>query len=156
MNDITLKPRRPYILRAFYDWLVDNELTPHLVVDATLPYVDVPTEYVKDGQIVLNIAPTAVGDLDLGNEDVFFNARFGGRPVSITVPLYAITAIYARENGAGTMFDSESAYQEELEAIANDKANGRSTAPEALDEDTDNQNHEKSASKGRPWLTVVK
>ncbi len=156
MNNITLKPRRPYILRAFYDWLVDNELTPHLVVDATLPYVDVPAEYVKDGQIVLNIAPAAVGDLDLGNEDVFFNARFGGRPVSITVPLYAIMAIYARENGAGTMFDSESAYQEELEAIANDKAKEQNITPNALEEETDNKNPEKKASKGRPWLTVVK
>ncbi len=157
MNEMKLTARRPYMLRAFYDWLVDNELTPHIVVDATLPYVDVPTEYVKDGQIVLNIAPTAVGDLDLGNEDVFFNARFGGRPMSITVPLYAITAIYARENGAGTMFDSESAYQEELEAIATDKVHRRSMAQEALEENADSQNQEKKDSKERPsWLTVVK
>ncbi len=154
MNDLMLKPRRPYILRAFYDWLVDNDLTPHIVVDASLPYVDVPTEYVKDGQIVLNIAPTAVGDLDLGNEDVFFNARFGGRPMSISVPMYAVTAIYARENGAGTMFDQESGYQEQLEAIASNKTSKEQDSVQ--DEAAEHQDNEKSPSKGRPTLTVVK
>lgn len=74
-----MTPRRPYLLRAFYDWLLENELTPHLVVDATLPGVKVPLEYVQDGQIILNVAPRAVGNLELGNDEVTFNARFGGR-----------------------------------------------------------------------------
>ena len=94
-----MTPRRPYLLRAFYDWLVDNDLTPHLVVDATLQGVKVPTEFVSDGQIVLNIAPRAVGNLELGNEAISFNARFSGRPHSVIVPMYAALAIYARENG---------------------------------------------------------
>lgn len=75
-----LTPRRPYLLRAFYEWLLDNQLTPHLVVDVTLPGVKVPMEYARDGQIVLNIAPRAVGNLELANDEVRFNARFGGVP----------------------------------------------------------------------------
>ena len=75
-----LTPRRPYLLRAFYEWLLDNQLTPHLVVDVTLPGVQVPMEYARDGQIVLNIAPRAVGNLELANDEVRFNARFGGIP----------------------------------------------------------------------------
>ena len=69
-----LTPRRPYLLRAFYEWLLDNQLTPHLVVDVTLPGVQVPMEYARDGQIVLNIAPRAVGNLELANDEVRFNA----------------------------------------------------------------------------------
>lgn len=92
-----MTPRRPYLLRAFYDWLLENELTPHLVVDATLPGVKVPLEYVQDGQIILNVAPRAVGNLELGNDEVTFNARFGGRPHLVIVPIYAVQAIYARE-----------------------------------------------------------
>ena len=76
-----LTPRRPYLLRAFYEWLLDNQLTPHLVVDVTLPGVQVPMEYARDGQIVLNIAPRAVGNLELANDEVRFNARFGGIPL---------------------------------------------------------------------------
>ncbi|MFA0566772.1 ClpXP protease specificity-enhancing factor [Vibrio gallaecicus] len=110
MDIENMTPRRPYMLRAFYEWLVDNELTPHLVVDATLPGVRVPEEFIEDGQIILNVAPRAVGQLELGNEAVTFSARFGGRPHSVIVPLYAVQAIYARENGAGTMFEPEEAY----------------------------------------------
>lgn len=81
MMDVSqLTPRRPYLLRAFYEWLLDNQLTPHLVVDVTLPGVMVPMEYARDGQIVLNIAPRAVGNLELANDEVRFNARFGGVP----------------------------------------------------------------------------
>lgn len=69
-----LTPRRPYLLRAFYEWLLDNQLTPHLVVDVTLPGVQVPMEYARDGQIVLNIAPRAVGNLELANDEVRFNS----------------------------------------------------------------------------------
>ncbi|ARA78090.1 Clp protease ClpP [Pectobacterium brasiliense] len=106
-----LSPRRPYLLRAFYDWLLDNQLTPHLVVDVTLPDVMVPMEFARDGQIVLNIAPRAVGGLELADDSVRFNARFGGVPRQVYVPMAAVMAIYARENGAGTMFESEPAYE---------------------------------------------
>ncbi|MBA0218502.1 ClpXP protease specificity-enhancing factor [Pectobacterium brasiliense] len=106
-----LSPRRPYLLRAFYDWLLDNQLTPHLVVDVTLPDVMVPMEFARDGQIVLNVAPRAVGGLELADDSVRFNARFGGVPRQVYVPMAAVMAIYARENGAGTMFESEPAYE---------------------------------------------
>ncbi|MFP1727146.1 ClpXP protease specificity-enhancing factor [Lonsdalea quercina] len=106
-----LSPRRPYLLRAFYDWLLDNQLTPHLVVDVSLPGVQVPMEFARDGQIVLNIAPLAVGNLELADDLVRFNARFGGVPRQVMVPMAAVMAIYARENGAGTMFEPEPAYE---------------------------------------------
>ena len=89
-----MTPRRPYMLRAFYDWLVDNDLTPHLVVAATLPGVRVPEEFIQDGQIILNVAPRAVGNLQLGDDEITFNARFSGRPHTVIVPLYAVQAIY--------------------------------------------------------------
>lgn len=110
-----MTPRRPFLLRAFYDWLLDNDLTPHLVVDATMNGVNVPLEFVQDGQIILNVAPRAVGNLQLGDDAVTFSARFGGRPHSVMVPLYAVQAIYARENGAGTMFEPEPAYEEQMD-----------------------------------------
>ena len=92
-----LTPRRPYLLRAFYEWLLDNQLTPHLVVDVTLPGVQVPMEYARDGQIVLNIAPRAVGNLELANDEVRFNARFGGIPRQVSVP--PITAVVVVTSG---------------------------------------------------------
>lgn len=98
---------RPYLLRAFYEWIVDNNCTPYLVVDATYPTVKVPTQHIQNGQIVLNISPGAVGNLQLGNDAVTFNARFGGQPFALYIPIRAALAIYARENGAGTMFSPE-------------------------------------------------
>ncbi len=109
-----MTPNRPYLLRAFYEWIVDNNLTPYLVVDATLPGVRVPQQHVQNGQIVLNINPSAVGNLVLGNDAVTFNARFGGSPFALNIPQRAVLAIYARENGAGTMFTAEE--DEELTA----------------------------------------
>lgn len=111
MDMSQMTPRRPYLLRAFYDWLLDNQLTPHLVVDIMYPGVQVPIEFARDGQIVLNVAPRAVGNLLLADEEVSFNARFGGIPRQVQVPMGAVLAIYARENGAGTLFEPEAAYE---------------------------------------------
>lgn len=108
-----MTPNRPYLLRAFFEWIVDNNCTPYLVVDATLPGVKVPLQHVKDGQIVLNISPGAVGNLLLGNDAVTFNARFSGNPFALYIPQRAVLAIYARENGAGTMFTPEEEWQED-------------------------------------------
>ncbi len=150
--------RRPYMLRAFYDWLVDNDLTPHLVVQATLAGVRVPQEFIQDGQIILNIAPRAVGNLELGNDTISFNARFGGRPHSVIVPLYAVLAIYARENGAGTMFEPEEAYtsipgaeQEEDDSIWLEEEHSAPQPSIDLDDEP-----EPPRPKGRPSLRVVK
>lgn len=97
---------RPYIIRAIYEWIVDNDCTPHLLVDVEVEGVDVPQSYVSDGQIVLNISPTAVVGLEMGNQFVLFNGRFGGVATDIMVPIKAILGIYARENGQGMVFDT--------------------------------------------------
>ena len=96
---------RPYIIRAIYEWIVDNSCTPHLLVDVSIEGVEVPQAYVSDGQIVLNISPSAVVGLEMNNEGVFFNGRFGGVATDISVPIGGILGIYARENGQGMIFD---------------------------------------------------
>ncbi|ADF64136.1 TPA: ClpXP protease specificity-enhancing factor [Enterobacter cloacae] len=160
-----LSPRRPYLLRAFYEWLLDNQLTPHLVVDVTLPGVLVPMEYARDGQIVLNIAPRAVGNLELANDEVRFNARFGGVPRQVSVPLAAVLAIYARENGAGTMFEPEAAYDEDVASLNEDDATGErdsDTVMSVIDGDKPDRQDENDPDDdppprgGRPALRVVK
>ena len=95
---------RPYLLRAVYEWIADNDLTPQIVVDAQQDRVRVPTACVREGKIVLNISPTAVRGLSLGNEWVEFSARFGGAPFDVAVPVHAVLAIMARENGTGMSF----------------------------------------------------
>lgn len=105
-------PKRPYLLRAYYDWLVDNDFTPYLVVDATYWGVNVPVEYVKDGQIVLNLSSNATGNLVLANDFIQFNARFKGVSRELYIPMGAALAIYARENGDGVMFEPEAIYDE--------------------------------------------
>ncbi|NOU51855.1 ClpXP protease specificity-enhancing factor [Pseudoalteromonas sp. JBTF-M23] len=102
-----MTPNRPYLLRAFFDWIIDNECTPHLVVNAEYPAVQVPTQFVQDGQIVLNISPSAVTQFAMDNHQLSFNARFGGQPMQVYVPIAAVLAIYARENGEGTVFTQE-------------------------------------------------
>ena len=152
MDISSMMPRRPYLLRAFYEWIVDNELTPHLVVDATMNGVRVPEDFVQDGQIVLNVAPHSVGNLEMGNEAVTFNARFGGRPHSLILPLYAIQAIYARENGAGTMFEPEEAY----ELTADEGVFEETLSSVSEDETSSDDKPEPSRPTGRPSLRVVK
>lgn len=106
MNDeMKLSPQRPYIARAMYEWLCDNRLTPHILVDANYKYTYVPQQFVKDGQIVLNIAPHAVHQFHIDNDAVSFSARFGGVSQQLYIPMPALLGIYARENGAGLFFD---------------------------------------------------
>ncbi|MEZ9943794.1 ClpXP protease specificity-enhancing factor [Vibrio breoganii] len=162
MDISAMTPRRPYLLRAFYDWLAENELTPHLVVDATMLGVRVPEEYVQDGQIILNVAPRAVGNLEIGNEALTFHARFGGRPHSVIVPIYAVQAIYARENGAGTMFEPEEAYDDNLEMeeenhlASADSLTAVEDTVEVEVEPSPDPDDEPPRPKGRPSLRVVK
>jgi len=98
---------RPYLIRALYEWLVDNELTPYLLVDAGHDSAHVPTRYVEDGRIVLNVSPSAVRDLNLGNELIAFEARFGGTAFAISLSPDAVLGVYARENGKGMLFPDE-------------------------------------------------
>jgi len=98
---------RPYIMRALYEWIVDNDFTPYILVDASMADVMVPQQFVKENQIVLNISPDAVVDLSISNQAVAFNGRFGGVATDVFVPISAVVGIYARENGQGMVFDPE-------------------------------------------------
>lgn len=98
---------RPYLIRALYEWIVDNDCTPHLLVNTEHSGVRVPEGFASDGQIVLNVAPSAVRHLEMDNQAVSFEGRFGGVPHSLRVPAAAVMAIYARENGQGMVFEAE-------------------------------------------------
>jgi len=98
---------RPYLIRALYEWIEDNSLTPHILVNAESPGVEVPKQHVQDGRIVLNVTAAAVRNLQLGNEWIEFSARFGGIARTVRIPVSAVLAIYARENGQGMAFGEE-------------------------------------------------
>jgi stringent starvation protein B len=105
---MSMTSSKPYLIRALYEWILDNDLTPYIAVDALSPSVHVPQQYVnKDGQIILNIAPRAVESINLSNDAIAFSARFGGVSTDIFVPCFAVLGIYARENGKGMMFEKE-------------------------------------------------
>ncbi|MDI3262453.1 ClpXP protease specificity-enhancing factor [Aerosticca soli] len=102
-----MSSNRPYLLRAIYDWISDNGLTPYLLVDAAVEGVQVPPQAVRNGQVVLNLAMRAVADLDLGNEWITFQARFSGVSHVLRIPVRAVRALYAQENGQGMMFPAD-------------------------------------------------
>ncbi|MGC7560448.1 ClpXP protease specificity-enhancing factor [Pasteurella sp. PK-2025] len=157
-------PKRPYLLRAYYDWLIDNDFTPYLVVDATYFGVKVPVEYVKDGQIVLNLSANATGNLILGNDSIQFSARFRGVSQDIYIPMGAALAIYARENGDGVMFEPESIYDELDQPVsveqplsfveAVDKPRAGEHAEKATK--TDTKPEKKGEKKGVSHLRIIK
>jgi len=150
----------PYLVRAMYQWISDNGLTPYLLVDATVEDCMVPVQHIRDGKIILNIAPMAVNGLVLGDETVTFSARFSGKSESIYIPVEAVLAIYARENGQGMMFAEEgnklSAVDENQEKI---KEDANSASPDqkenGSDSDPDKPGPPGSGSP-RPNLHVVK
>jgi stringent starvation protein B len=98
---------RPYLIRAIHEWILDNEMTPHLLVDMEGDGVDVPAQQGQNGKIVLNISPNAVEGLMLGNDAIAFSARFGGIGTDVYVPIESVLAIYARENGRGMVFNED-------------------------------------------------
>src|SRR5262245_64900815 len=104
---MSMTSSRPYLARAIYEWILDNRCTPYVLVDATLPGVQVPTNFVKDGRIVLNVSPTATSGLLISDQELSCSARFGGVPMDLHVPIPALLGIYARENGRGMMFEPE-------------------------------------------------
>lgn len=128
---------QPYLIRAIYDWIIDNGFTPYLLVNAENDYAMIPREYVEDGKIVLNINPSAISDLQLGNDYIMFNARFSGKAMEVSVPVVSVLAIYARENGQGMMFDE----------------NPEDTPPTPPSDDTPPEKPRKSQ---KPKLKVVK
>ena len=112
-EDISLNSHRPYLIRAIREWAIDNHLTPQLLVNAEGRGVEVPVEFVEDGQIVLNISPQAVDDLEMGNEFISFSARFRGASRSILVPVDAVLAVFDRESRQGMSFPQTSAAEGE-------------------------------------------
>jgi stringent starvation protein B len=141
--------RRPYLIRALYDWAVDNGLTPHLLVAADAPGVTVPRQFVTDdGQITLNISPAAVRGLALDNHLISFSARFSGASYQVAVPPGAVLALYARENGEGMLFgEVENTETESEETLALDAAE---------DAGTEADEGETPATKKHPHLKIVK
>lgn len=130
-SELNLNPTRPYLARAIYEWICDHNLTPYLLVDATRPFTDVPTQFIQDGQIVLNAAPHAVHRFTMGNDAISFSARFGGVSRDIYIPLAALLGIYARENGQGLFFDPE-----EYASIENSEAPLASNTTETSEPET--------------------
>lgn len=104
---MSMSSSKPYLIRGIYEWIVDNNLTPYILVDASVEGVVVPSQYVENGRIVLNLGPTAIEHLQLGNEEISFTARFNGVSMNVELPCNAVIAIYAKENGQGMMFDTE-------------------------------------------------
>ena len=134
---------RPYLVRALYEWIVDNDCTPHMLVNVDHPGVQVPAGFASEGQIVLNVAPSAVRHLQMNNEAISFEGRFGGVPHSLHVPSAAVMAIYARENGQGMVSEIEPTPPDD-DAPDNGSAGDESSgAP-------------RPAPAGRPSLKVVK
>jgi len=131
-----ISSNRPYLIRALYQWLVDNDLTPYLLVEAERDDVVIPSQFVEEGRIVLNISPSAVRGLDLGNQRISFNARFGGVAMDVLVPPEAVLGIYARENGRGMLFPDEGSEQ-----------------PGGMPPDSD---PEPNPPRARPTLKVIK
>lgn len=104
---------KPYLVRALYQWMLDNELTPFIALDTTVPGVKVPVQYIKDGKIVLNISPVATQDLNMTNAILSFSASFSGLGYGIEAPMRSVTMIYAKETGQGMAFDIENEMQED-------------------------------------------
>ena len=135
---------RPYLIRAMYQWIIDNGMTPHLLANASVEGCLVPENHIQDGKIVLNIAPMAIGGLVLGDDDISFSARFNGVSESIYVPIRAVEAIYGRENGQGMMFSDDDDSLSESETDAD----------ELVEENNSDAKSKKPKSK--PNLHIVK
>ena len=104
---MSMSSSRPHLVRALYDWIIENDCTPYILVNAFADDVEVPQEHVKDGQIILNISPSAVQSLFIRSEAIDFDGRFAGIPKRVYVPISAVMGIYAKENGQGMIFDPE-------------------------------------------------
>jgi stringent starvation protein B len=149
---------KPYLIRAIHEWCSDNGLTPHLAVAVT-DQVRVPTEHVRNGEIVLNIGVLATDKLQITNEEISFQARFSGRVQQILVPMENITAIYAKENGSGMAFEVGQA--QALQADTEESPGGPETEPHLAHVSPQAPPHGpqaplKTPPSGRPKLTRVK
>jgi stringent starvation protein B len=137
------------MIRALHEWILDNNFTPYILVNAFTEGVEVPQDYVKDGQIVLNISPQAIKTLNISDAAIEFEGRFGGIPTKVYAPMHAIMSIYARENGQGMMFESDDPMPDPPAPISG--VDGSSSGAGKID------GKSKKAGKGsKPSLHVVK
>ena len=113
----SMTSNKPYLIRALNEWIIDNQMTPFLLVDANIEGVEVPQQHIRDGKIILNIAPGAVQEIVFEDEWIYFSARFSGQAFMINVPISAVLAIYAKENGLGMMFAGDESSLEDNAAI---------------------------------------
>lgn len=104
---MSMSSSRPFLVRALYEWILENDCTPYILVNAFLKGVEVPQEHVKDGQIILNISPSAVQNLLVHQDAIEFDGRFAGIPKRVLVPIGAVMGVYAKENGQGMIFEAE-------------------------------------------------
>ncbi|CAM3538359.1 ClpXP protease specificity-enhancing factor [Paraphotobacterium marinum] len=111
MDSKNMTAKRPHLYRAYYDWFLENDLTPYLVVNATFSEVVVPSEFINDGKIILNISPDALFNYHFQKESISFSATFKGVHENLYIPFSAIEAMYARENGEGIIFEKEDYYE---------------------------------------------
>ena len=158
-TSVKMSSNKPYLVGAFYDWISDNDLTPHIVVDVSVYGVLVPMAYVNDGQIVLNIASSAIGTIALGAESIEFSARFGGKLEHITVPYGAIAAIYAKENGAGTSLPIEHPSEDDIaikEDTSSESKPSKAKANLSSVSSVAKTAAPKKSSKGKASLKVIK
>ena len=169
---MNLTPSRSYLIKALHEWMTDNDLSPHLAVDARVQGVMVPDQFTRDEQLVLNISYSAVQGLVIDNDGVSFNARFGGVPMNVFIPLAATLAIYARENGQGMGFGMEPGADElmkQAQGTSSEDMEASNSSPDAkpsakkasgpvsLNQRVDSQPQKGSKpKKGKPTLKIIK
>lgn len=141
-------PLQPYLLIAYYEWMIDNGWTPQVLVDCSHPEVNIPQQFANDGKIVLNIAPEAVANFELNHDYLSFSARFSGKSLDIYIPMNSIVAIYARENDQGIMFSPNMYGEGDAPQSSDDKNHG--------DNGDGPDDEPPTPPKGRPNLKVVK
>ncbi len=156
-EDPTTTSTKPYLIRAIYEWILDNGMTPHLVVDADFPGTEVPREFVEDGQIVLNVSPGAVRELVIGNDWTSFTARFSGAVRNLLMPTEAVLGIVTRESRQGMVFP-EPAYPQATDQTPMQPAIAAVPESQSGEPPVRPRPGDKGKGKGRggPTLKVVK
>lgn len=153
---ISMSSNKPYLVKAFYEWISDNDLTPYIMVDVNVYGVLVPMSYVADGQIVLNVASSAVGTIALGDKAIEFSARFGGKLEHITVPYGAVGAIYAKENGAGTSLPIEHPVEDEDDTVEVIPEKPKSPLSSVASTGSETEKSNKPKGKSKASLKIIK
>ena len=144
-NKQKMTSSKPYLIRAIYEWLLANDQTPYILIDAMQFGVEVPVEYVNDGKIVLNISPNATQHLNLANKTIEFDARFGGIPTHVCAPTRAVMAIYSKENNRGMVFSEEEGWHDDS-----------GDADHSIGHASYSKNEPPKPPRGRPKLKVIK